>query len=161
MTISVTLVSATPERLLYRCNADGGAPNTVTIPNAGGASPDLRTDALSATTPGAGGSPMLALIRARLDGYGPLPAGVALTQAQARALLASDDPTRAVLVSPLIGRAVCRMTQRSAAVAELVGIWTVDVNVNGSGDPVVFVSYGFSVAVGLLEILYRHTEGMI
>lgn len=162
MTITATLLSATPLRLLYNLARDGAGGSSLTIANDGGATPDLLTDAITgaASMAGGGGSPILAIMRARLDGYGPIPAG-ALTQAQARALLMSDDPTRAVLVSNKIGRCVCRITPRGAtAAADLNSNWTVDANVDGGGDPVVVVgaAAGGSTQNAILEIIFRHSE---
>lgn len=160
MPIVAVLLSATPMRLLYQLSGDGA----LTIPNDGGASPDLLTDAIagaaSGPMAGAGGSPLLAIMRARLDGYGPIPAG-ALNQAQARALLQSEDAARAVLVSLAVGRCFCRITPRgAAAAADLNSHWTVDANVDGGGDPVLAIvaTAGGSAQVAILEIIFRHSE---
>jgi hypothetical protein len=165
MTITAALLSATPLRLLYQLTRDTGVGSTFNLPNAGGVSPDLRTDALAGATggpmSGAGGSPMLAIMRARLDGFGPLPAA-ALTQAQARALLQSDDPTRVVLVSRYIGRCVCRITSRGAtAAADMNTQWLVDANVDGDGDPILNIGAetgGVTAEIAILEIIFRHME---
>lgn len=45
MAITFALVEATPYRLRYLATHDGAAGNSATIPNAAGATPDLRTDA--------------------------------------------------------------------------------------------------------------------
>lgn len=45
MAITVTLITVTPHRLVYRCNQDGAAGTTAQITNTGGATPDLETDA--------------------------------------------------------------------------------------------------------------------
>jgi hypothetical protein len=166
LAITAILLSATPERLLYQLTRDAVADgnNALTIPNDGGATPDLLTDALTGLADSSGPGPLLAIIRARLDGYGPIAAG-ALTQAQARALLASDDAGRAVLVSRLIGRCIMRITPRGAtAAADMNGYWNVDANVDGQGDPVVAIagpSDGASAQLAILEIRFRHSEARL
>lgn len=85
MAITFQLVEATPDRLMYLATQDGvissppvAGDGTGTIPNAGGVSPDLQTDALgvaSAALPdfGVSGIPILALVDGNRNGYGPFP----------------------------------------------------------------------------------------
>jgi hypothetical protein len=126
MAATAALVFAGSNRLRYLITGDamGGA---VTIPNDGGATPDLLTDCL----PG----PLRQIIRARLDGIGVIAAG-ALTQAQARALLLSDS-VAANVGNTKVPRAICMVTSRVA-----LGGAFVDANVDGGGDPVVAVTVG-------------------
>jgi hypothetical protein len=152
MALTAQLVESTPYRLRYLLTNDGvdSSPSdpdvdgSVTIPNDAGVTPDLRTDA----SPGH----LDRIINVRLNGYGPLPAG-AITQAQARALLASQDAAGAVLTNDLVGRAVCEVQGRTGRLT-----WAVDVDVDVQGDPVVIVRSSVGVAgTGYLDIHFRHT----
>jgi hypothetical protein len=80
--ITVELVDETPYRLRYLLTATGDLGATV-IPNAAGASPDLRTDALAAAERGVFGVPILKAMQVPLDTSPGAPAA----QAQARNLL--------------------------------------------------------------------------
>lgn len=97
---------------------------TVTIPNDGGVSPDLRTDAI--------GGPLREIVRASIDGIGTIPPATPLTQAQARAILLADGAA-ANVGNAKVPRAKCKMTARNGAPAA----GSVDANVDGGGDPVV------------------------
>ena len=98
MAVTVALAAdPTPYTLQYLATHDGVADgNTVAIPNAGGATPDLQTDNLNraAWLTTAGGYPasshLADLINANRAGLGSIVAG-AMTQAEARALFSSDD----------------------------------------------------------------------
>lgn len=149
MAITVALVEVTPFRLRYLATQDGQAGALATIPNAVGATPDLGTDILGASGP----SPLQALIDAGRDGYKSV--GPTLTQAEARALLNSDDPTRAVLTNNNVGRAVLSVTGRDAPA---VG-WAVDVNV-AAGQPVIEVRSGAAAATAYVDLHYRHTDDL-
>lgn len=136
MAATAQLVFAGNNRLRYLVTGDamGGA---VTIPNDGGASPDLLTD----TLPG----PLKQIARARLDGIGTIAPG-ALTQAQARALLLSDG-VAANVGNNRVPRAICRSTSRAGASSSMV-----DANVDGDGDPVI------AVTVAANELAYLDIE---
>jgi len=157
MAITFALVDATPYRLRYLATQDGvvssppvAADGLATIPNDGGATPDLRTDAT--VNAGPGGPVLRKLLRVRLDGYGPLAAG-AITQAQARALMNSDDAAGAVLTNYNVGRAVTTVTPRLGLIA-----WATDWNVDVNGDPVCEVrSATGTAATAYVDIHYRHT----
>ncbi len=165
MALTITaLVDATPYRLRYLATQDGviTSPSNpdvdalATIPNNGGATPDLRTDIETVSVSGAGGIPLREIIRARLDGFGPLAPG-ALTQAQARAIMNSDDPTSAVLTNQRVGRAVCRVYPRTGNNVP----WAVDVNVDGQGDPVIEVRSGTgTAATAYVDVHFRHTDDL-
>lgn len=148
MAITFALVDATPFRLRYLATQDGvissppdPADGFNTIPNDGGVTPDLLTDIETVTAGGAGNAPLRGPIRARLDGFGPLPVG-ALNQAQARALLNSDDAAGAVLTNLNVGRCVVTFQPRTGQGVE----WATDVNVDAQGDPVIEVRSGVGVA---------------
>ena len=157
MAITVALVDATPYRLRYLATQDGvissppvAADGLVTILNDGGATPDLRTDAT--VNAGPSGPALRKLLRVRLDGYGPVAAG-AINQAQARALMNSDDAAGAVLINHNVGRAVTAITPRTGVIA-----WATDWNVDAQGDPVCEVrSATGTVATAYVDIHYRHT----
>jgi hypothetical protein len=159
MAITFTLVESTPNRLRYLAAQDGvvtsptnpDVDGLAVIPNDGGATPDLRTDA----SPG----PLDAIINSRLNGFPPntgspvVPAGP-LTQAQARALYNSDDAASAVLTNDLVGRAVVEVTPRGDGRIA----WAVDVNVDGQGDGVFEVRSDIgTVADAYIDFHFRHT----
>lgn len=121
MAATAVLVFAGNNRLRYLITGDG-AGGTATIPNDGGASPDLQTDTLP------GGLKQIATARA--NGIGTIAPG-ALTQAQARALLLSDGST--AVGNNKVPRAICRASVRAVATE----VPLVDANVDGDGDPIV------------------------
>ena len=102
----VTLVDATPYRLRYLCTTRGGGPALFVIPNALGATPDLRTDAL--TSPAASG---LSLLSRALT--------TAVTNAaQARKVLCNDDTSALPAQAVVDGyRARIKITPRRPTVA--------------------------------------------
>jgi len=130
MAITFQLVEATPDRLMYLASQDGviSSPPVVAdglgvIPNAGGASPDLQTDALSvgsSATPDfdISGIPILGPINANRNGYGPFVAGT-IAQAQASALFGPEDPGG--LLNPLIAPCQVDVQGRSGTIAWAVG----------------------------------------
>lgn len=172
MAITAQLVEASSFMLKYLLTQDGastGSPltdSTLVIPNSGGATPDLRTDAL--TGAGAEGhSHLQEIIRARIDGYPPLAAG-ALTRAQARSLLNSDDNANAVLTNRNVQSARMHIYPRSQGAAGFgVGAqagapvtWLCDADVDASGDPVVAVFTARrppAASTAYLEVKLRHT----
>lgn len=164
MAISFQLVDATPYRLRYLATQDGvisSPPNVAdgfnTIPNAAGVSPDLKTDIDTVSTSGAGGIPLQKIIDAGRDGFGPLAAG-ALTQAQCRAIMNSDDAASAVLTNQRVGRAITKVTPRTGQ-----GVaWAVDINASlGDGFPVVEVRSDVGVAAtAYVDIHFRHTDDL-
>ena len=121
-------------RYLLTSDEQGGA---VTIPNDGGVSPDLRTDAIA--------GPLREIARSRLDGIGILPPG-ARTQAQARAMLLADGAA-ANLGNNKVPRALCKLTARSGDVG------FIDANVDGQGDPVLVATLGAD-DVNYLDIIF-------
>jgi hypothetical protein len=81
--ITLELVEQTQYRLRYLLTATGDLGDTI-LPNAEGASPDLRTDALAAAQPGVFGIPILKAMQVPLEPAGP---GVPTPLQQARNLL--------------------------------------------------------------------------
>lgn len=143
MTVTAALISATKTQLAYLITHDGGAGDAVTIPNDAGVSPDLQTDAT--------GGILKAMMRARVNGYGAF-AAAALTQAQARALLQSNDPT-SVFGTSNIMRARTWLTTTTG-----LANWSVDANVDGGGDPVLAVTKAATAAgTAILYIQAGHT----
>lgn len=143
MATTAALAFAGNNRLRYLITDDamGG---TVTIPNDGGATPDLLTDSL----PG----PLKQIFQARTNGIGTIAPG-ALTQAQARALLLSDAQA-ANVGNSRVPRAICMWTPRAAGTAA-----EIDANVDGQGDPVVAVTVG-AAEIGYLDIMIANGAGI-
>lgn len=139
MAITATLVERGQHRLRYLIAATDTSALSITIPSAGGATPDLLTD--STGTNGV----IRALAKAPTTGYGKLAAG-ALTQAQARALWQSDDAAGAV--APLgfnqVSRARCKVVPITNINPPLV-----DANVDGQGVPTLVVTLGAAGSVFL------------
>ena len=115
MAITATLVEQGQNRLRYLVVATGTTALALTITSTGAATPDLLTD--SASTNGI----VRKAARANLDGYGaiaPITGLGVMTQAQARAIWLSDDPTG--LVAPLgqntVPHLVCKTTSLTAGV---------------------------------------------
>lgn len=145
MSITVTLVESTPYRLRYLA-VNSGSPlgGTANIPNDGGATPDLRTD-LSNDPAG----PMRAIVRAGLDGIGTVAAG-ALTQAQARAIMNSDNTGS--VGNDYVPRAITRIYARSGTAD-----WGVDINVDGGADPIVSIISSAAAGEAYIDIHVRHS----
>jgi len=162
MAIDFTLVDATPYRLRYLAVQDGvissppvEADGLGTIGNSGAVSPDLQTDILSAAAGVAGGSPLQKLIDAGRNGYKHLAS--VLSQAEARALLNSDDAAGAVLTNKNVGRAVVTMLKKQ----EISVLWAADVNVDGSGNPVIEVRSDVGTpAAAYIDLHFRHTDDL-
>ncbi len=147
MAVTFALVENTPYRLRYLATSDtqGGIQGgTGTIPNDGGATPDLLTDLANDPS-----GPLRAIVRARLDGIGTVAAG-ALTQAQARAALNSDGTVS--IGNDLVPRAILRVISRSGS-----AVWAIDANVDGQGDPVVDVIATAAVGTAYVDIFARHS----
>lgn len=143
MAVTFVLVENTAYRLRYLATSDSEG-GTGTIPNDGGATPDLRTDL--ATDPS---GPLRAIVRARLDGIGTVVAGP-LTQAQARAALNSDNT--ASIGNDYVPRAILTVKPRTGT-----GVWSIDANVDGDGDPVVAVTSSGVAGTAYVDIHARHS----
>jgi hypothetical protein len=161
MGIAFTLVDATKYRLRYLAVQDGvissppvEADGFDTIGNDASPSPDLKTDILTAGG-GVGPSPLQALIDAGRNGYKHLAAN--LSQAEARALLNSDDAAGAVLTNNNVGRAVVTMLKKPPVTVH----WSADVNVDGSGNPVIEVRSDVGTpAAAYVDLHFRHTDDL-
>lgn len=143
MTVTATRIFNTKTQLAYLIVHDGAAGDAVTIPNDAGASPDLQTDAE--------GGVLKAMMQARVNGYGAF-AAAALTQANARALLLSNDPSNTFGTDNVV-RARCWLTTT-------VGLanWGVDANVDGGGDPTLVVTKAATAAgTAILYIQAGHS----
>lgn len=116
MALVYSLVASGPNHLRYLMTAAGA--ETAALPIAGGATPDVLTDAP--------GGQIKRIAQCFDNGYGKLAAG-ALNQAKARALWLSDDPTN--LVGTGVPRAICTTTARTAITFAL------DADVDGNGEP--------------------------
>lgn len=149
MAITLSLVSATRNQLRYLCTQDGQAGTVAELANAGGASPDFRTDAAL--------YPLASFPRAGLDGFPPLAAGT-FTTAQIRAMLLADDPNSAVLTNDLIGRCKAFITPREGNRS-----WSVDAGAAVTSpvdrsDPTYAVRTDDTTAgTAYLDIVYQNT----
>jgi hypothetical protein len=158
--IVFSLVESSPYLLKYLATTNGEGSSGV-IPNNGGLTADLRTDILA--TLAAYGSvgldvvpdPSLnALIFARINGYGPIPAGTPLTQAQARAIFNSDESGSPGFLNNMnLPRAILSVYPRSGESG-----WGVDADVDVDGDPVIKVTSGQNEGDAYVEIRFLHTE---
>jgi hypothetical protein len=144
MALTATLVESTGYRLIYLLTNASTFGTTITIPNDGGATPDLLTDLSTAPS-----GPLRAIVRARLDGIGTIVAG-ALSQAQARAILNSDRTTG--VGNDNVPVATLNIRARSGTAP-----FSVDANVDGGGDPVVVVTTTAVASTAYLDIYVRHT----
>lgn len=145
MSITFALVESTPYRQRYLAT-NSGSPlgGTAQIPNDGGATPDLTTDLANDPS-----GPLRAIIRARTFGIGIVAAG-ALTQAQARAIMNSDNTAN--VGNDLVPRAITTVMPRSGTAT-----WNVDINVDGQGDPVVEVVSTAAAGTAYVDIWARHS----
>lgn len=164
MAITFALVEATPDRLMYLCTQDGvissppvDADGQATLPNDGGVTPDLQTDALSVAAQAnpdfdISGIPILGPINANRNGYGPFAAG-SITTGRAAALFGPDDSTN------LLGNqnvAPCKVDIRPRTGAIL---WSVVAAVDGQNDPVLLVQSAVgAAATAYLTIHYLVTR---
>jgi hypothetical protein len=132
--ISFQLVDATPYRLRYLCTTFGGGQLPVVLPNAGQATPDLRTDAASAA-PGSGQNPMITVVSTAV-----------VNQVEARKVLLGEQPVPGALTPAGARklRAHCQITQRNPAAAALVN-WDVDADEGANAGSA--ASAGFPVLV--------------
>jgi hypothetical protein len=158
MAIALELVDVTPYRLRYKATQDGvisspadPADGFNTIENDLTASPDLGTDIATATGP----SPLQALINAGRNGYKHVAA--VLSQAEARALLNSDDAAKAVLTNNNVGRAIVTMLKKPPVEVK----WAADVNVDGAGNPVIEVRSDVGTpAAAYVDLHYRNNDDL-
>jgi len=130
MAVTFTPVYAQANHMRYLATATAGETGTLTC--SGAATPDVQTDAAAGV--------IKTISKAKTNGYGKLAAG-ALTQAQARALWLSDDPTN--VVGTNVPRGIATITPRSAITANL------DANVDGSGNPTIQITFSAAGSVYL------------
>jgi hypothetical protein len=129
LALSAALVRATQNRLRYLIlnrSSGGEFPvfgTTLTIPNDGGATPDLRTDADTV------GGPIKRIMNAGVTGIGLIAAG-AMTQANARALLMEDRTSN--IGNEAVPRACTTIVHRAGDAV----FYTIDANVDAQGDPI-------------------------
>ena len=108
MAITAVLVFQGRNRLRYLIAATAGAGEAVSIESDGGATPDLLTDSLA--------GPLKNIANCKANGYGLIPVGGITTQAQARALLNSDN-SALVAASTALPTAMLRLMNRTTATA--------------------------------------------
>ncbi len=163
------LVESTPNRLRYLLTDTAVSPpvvDTVTIPNAGGVTPDLRTDilaAMAANADGSSGSELQGVINAGVNGYPPnttaglLVAAGALTQAQARSIMNSDDPA-GLLANLLLPRATVTIEPRAGTAQ-----WQADVNVTAFNPDIRISVLGavlLAVSTAICDVFIRDTPDL-
>lgn len=147
MATTAALVYAGHNRLRYLITSTSTGADSVTITTTGGATPDVLTDSLA--------GPIKNIANAFANGYGQLAAG-ALTQAKARALWLSDDPTNLVTVNGQMPiSALCQITQRDVTNDPDV---SVDANVDGGGHPTIIVATN-NPCTAYLDIFGPNTIG--
>ncbi len=152
MALTATLVNVTADEIVYLLNNVATLGTTLTIPAAGGATPDLVTDAANATFGRAVAPRLRQVARAGLDGLGNRPAG-GWTQAQARDLLIANGAVQAG--SSLMPRAKVDLQPVSGAAGG--PLCEVDANVDGSGRPTLSVTAAAVAGDCILRISLRGT----
>jgi hypothetical protein len=127
--VTFQLVDATPYRLRYLCTSVGGGSNPTVLPNAGLATPDLRTDAVAAA-PGSGRNPILEVVSTPVA-----------DQAEARRILMGElsAPPNAALGL----HAHSRTSQRGTNIGLAVINWTTDADEGAAAGSA--ASAGFAV----------------
>lgn len=125
MAMVATLVEQGHNRLRYLVTTDVTGAASVNITDTGAATPDLLTDSVY--------GPIKTCAKAVANGLGILAAG-AKTQAQARAIWMADN-SDTVLGNSKVPRCEAVLTIRGGTAA-----WSVDANVDGSGNPLLTVS---------------------
>jgi hypothetical protein len=139
--LSVTLVENTPYSLLYKIEqaASSQPDSSITIPNAGGLTPDLLTDSLNGTA-------LRTLIDFARD-HG------AMAQPAARARLLGDGAPGGPGGAFGQPRAHCTITGRDG-----IGGWGVDADVDVDGNPVITVFAGPDPGIAYLRVKYQHSQ---
>lgn len=154
MALTATLVNVTPNELVYLISNEGDEPGTsLVIPAAGGATPDLVTDCVTATWGRAASARLRQVCRAGLDGLGTVAAG-AWTQALARDLLSDNGATQAG--SALMPRA--ELALLPLATGPLLAEATA--NVDGSGRPEIDITAAAVSGTAILRVRLRSTPGV-
>ena len=161
MALTAALVSVTPNKLTYLVTNVTTLGTSLTIPAAGGATPDLATDCVNhayggGVTGGRAAAPRLRKVcRAGLDGLGGVAAG-AWTAAKAADLLFGNAATPAgtalmprakVVITPLTGVAGGPLIEATA-------------NVDGSGRPQIDITAAGVAGTALLEVELQSSSGV-
>lgn len=132
--VTFQLVEATPYRLRYLLTSQG-QPGSTVLPNAAGATPDLRTDSLGGAESGTFGVPLNRLLNVPVA-----------NQAEARRLLMGERTigSPAIITTGLQAHAEVH-ARTGAAGTGVGGTWLVDADEGANaGDP---ASAGFAVLV--------------
>lgn len=135
MALTAILVNVTANELVYKITNAATLGTTLTIPAAGGATPDLATDCVASTWGRAASAQLRAVCRAGLDGLGNQAAG-GWTQAEARDLLVGDGTTQAG--GPLMPRAELDLQPATGVAGG--ALCEADANVDGSGRPTIVIT---------------------
>lgn len=155
MALTATLVNVTPNELVYLINNEATLGTSLTIPSAGGATPDLATDCVSSTWGRAACTRLRQVCRAGLDGLGAQAAG-GWNQAEARDLLLGNGATQAG--SPLMPRAELDLQPASGVAGG--PLCEADANVDGSGYPTIAITAAGVAGTCILRVRLRSTPGV-
>ena len=155
MALTAALVSVTPNRFAYVVTNAATLGTSLSIPAAGGATPDLATDCVVNTWGKAACSKLRKVCRAGLDGLGAQAAG-GWTAAEAADLLFGNSTTQAgsalmprarVVITPLTGVAGGPLLEATA-------------NVDGSGRPQIDLTAVAVAGTALLSIELASSPGV-
>lgn len=155
MAVTAVLVNVTPNELVYLLTNAATLGTSLTIPAAGGATPDLATDCVTNTW-GQAASPRLRKVcRAGLDGLGSQPAGGWIA-AEAADLLFGNGATQAG--SALMPRAEVDLVPLTGVAGG--ALFEATANVDGSGNPQIDITAVAVAGTGLLRVRLRSTPGV-
>jgi hypothetical protein len=155
MAMTATLVNVTPNELVYLITNAATLGTSLTIPAAGGVTPDLATDCVTNTWGRAASSKLRQVCRAGLDGLGAQAAG-GWNQAEARDLLSGDGATQAG--SPLMPRAELDLQPVNGVAGG--PLCEAEPNVDGAGIPTIVITGAAVAGDCLLRVRLRSTPGV-
>lgn len=155
MALTATLVNVTPNEVVYLIDNAATAGTSLTIPAAGGATPDLATDCVANTWGRAACARLRKVCRAGLDGLGAQAAG-GWSQAEARDLLLGNGATQAG--SALMPRAEISILPLSGVAGGPLA--EADVDVDGSGRPEINITAAAVVGQAIMIVRLRSSPGV-
>lgn len=158
MSVTPVRVWVDKNKIVYELTSEGSPLGGVgTIPSAGGATPDLATDATYNGFGEAGSAALRRACRSGLDGGNGTPLAGAWTQAQARALLMSN--AGALAANSIGGINTARLQCRLVPVSG-TATWLVDADVDGAGIPEINITASVAAGVAQLHVELQHSIGM-
>lgn len=155
MALTATLVNVTANEIVYLLTNAATLGTSLTIPAAGGATPDLATDCVDDTWGRAACSRLRQVCRAGLDGLGAQSAG-GWNQAETRDLLLGNGATQAG--GPLMPRAEIDLQPVNGAAGG--PLCEADVDVDGSGNPEINITAAGVAGDCIMRIRLRSTPGV-